>query len=448
LAVLADHHWRWIVLGSVPVTALWLALVAFRVGGEEIGVLIPFAVIGMAITGFVVWSAASRNQLALLTLLVAIVVVLSYRVRVENIPGEAVTDSREVQNYVKVGVWACVMVPCLVNWRSVKRVWADPGFAWMLAFVLLSVISAAWSMVPAVSGLSALGLLMYLSFACLLTDAIDEKTLIATLIWSLAGYCVINWLAAAMNPATGILDTGEFRLQGISGHPNMLASQAVIMMCLVIGGYSRNYISRRWYYIILGVGIVTLVATKSRTSTAAFLASVALLRYRRLFVAAAMVVLIVMTFVIITGQLDALTGLLVRDGNDDALAGRGDIWDYLTMKVSAQPLLGYGFNAFEANVVMDNPPNLIYPTVIPLPSHPHNNFLEVLFSGGLITLLPFVAWNVAIFRRWCVAPDLLRDLIVLFNLVSSFTEVSIAGPPFVGTLVLFIVLGLKKHAYE
>lgn len=446
--MLAEQNWRWIALASVPVTALWLVLVALRVGGDSLAVLVPYGVIGMGLVSAVVWSAAARQQPALLTLLVAIVVVLSYRVRVENIPGEPVTDSRELQNMVKVGVWACVILPCLMNWRSMRRIWSGPGSAWMLAFVLLSVISAAWSMVPTVSGLTALGLVLYLSFACLLTDTISEKTLINTLVVSLAVYCAANWLSAAINPETGVLDTGEFRLQGISGHPNMLGSQAVIMMCLLIGAYSRNYLPRRWFYLLLGLGIVTLLATKSRTSTAAFLASVALLRYRRLTIAGALLLLVGLTFVIISGQWDNLTGLLVRDGNDDALAGRGDIWDYLEMKIGQKPLLGYGFNAFEANVILDNPPNPNFPTVIPLPSHPHNNFLEVLFSGGFITLIAFVGWNVKMIQRWYMAPDLLRDLLVMFNLISSFTEVSIAGPPFVGTLVLFIVMGFQRHVTD
>jgi O-antigen ligase len=267
-----------------------------------------------------------------------------------------------------------------------------------------------------------------------------EREWLCTLIWGLAGYAVIDWVVALIDPSIGFWDVGSGRLQGISGHPNMLGQQMGTFLCLLIAG--RLYLGPKWFFGLLAFGIGTLLMTASRTSAMAVMISLCAYYYRRSFLLVALLLLVMSVFLILTGYFDNVTGLLVRDDNADALAGRGDIWEYLDLKVSQGPWLGYGFNTFEPNFEMDNPNvlNPTYPLVVAAPSHPHNNFLEVLFNGGIVTLVPYVMWNCLMLWRWFRRPEKIRDLFVLFVLAGSFTEVSIAGTPYLGSLTLFTLL--------
>jgi O-antigen ligase len=439
--VLTEIQWQRLTLAiALPVTAVWLSVVDARIGGDFC-YFIPLVAIGLIAIAVTLGSATARGHAALLGLLVVAVTVLSYRVRP---PDSGVEDGRDWQNMIKIGVWGCMLLPCLFNWRPIVRFWRDPGFATFLAFVVLSVASSAWSAVPVLTFASAVGLFVYLIFGSLIAGVISERTAMRTLIGSLAAYCIINWIVAALAPDMGFWDTGEsyLRLQGISGHPNLLGAQMAIFLCLLIGAYGRSYISRVAFLVLLGLGIVTLLGTQSRTSILSLVLSVAAVHYRRSFFIGALTCLVILTFVVMTDHLDQLISLFVREGNADALAGRTDIWDYLGQKIAERPLFGYGFNAFEATAELDIP-NLNNPmssTSGQPPSHPHNNFLEVLFSGGIVTMLPFMAWIVLMIKRWLLAPNVLRDLIILFLLFDSFTEVNVAGSPWLVSIVLFILL--------
>ena len=57
--------------------------------------------------------------------------------------------------------------------------------------------------------------------------------------------------------------------------------------------------------------------------------------------------LVLLTVAIITGTLEQIAALFVRQGDGDPLAGRGGIWDYVGTKILAHPWFGYGYNIFE-----------------------------------------------------------------------------------------------------
>jgi O-antigen ligase len=314
-------------------------------------------------------------------------------------------------------------------------------------------VSLVWSIYPTLSGVSAFGLLVYLVFGCLIAEMYQARTIVMVLIWSLAGYGIVNWLWATINPEYGWLDTYAFgsllRLQGISGHPNFLGGQMAMLMCLLMAAYNRAYLGRGWFYAILGLSSVTLLATQSRTAAASLVLSLLACRYRRAFLSGVAICLALLTLIVITGYLNVVTSLLVRQGDGDFLAGRDDIWEYMAPKMADRPLLGYGFNVFGNYYIYDHP-NMLNPES-PLngatyPSHPHNSYLEVLFSGGIITLLPFMAWTALLVWRWWVCPDYLRDLVILWIIFGSMTEIGVAGPPSLETLLCFVVLGIDHAA--
>jgi hypothetical protein len=100
--------------------------------------------------------------------------------------------------------------------------------------------------VPAYTAACAIGLVAYLGFACLAAQESDGRTICLALIWSLAAYQVATWVAAAAIPDFAYIppygDKLVYRLQGISGHPNILAKQAAVFLLLVIAARRCGYL--------------------------------------------------------------------------------------------------------------------------------------------------------------------------------------------------------------
>ena len=441
--MLADRLWPVLIIGGAT-TLLWLAIITSGAGGDLSVYLLPLTMAGGGAVAVMLTKAASRGHTALLLVLITALTVINYRVRGE--PENAI--ERDLQNMIKVAVWGCMLIPALINWRDIVPYFRDPRFGLYLIFIALSLASAAWSIDPLMTVVSASGLLVYLIFGPLLAEVFTTRALVNAMVWSLVGYDVANWLFAAFDPTIGFL-AGTMRLQGFSGHPNFLGSQTSVLLCLLIAAYYRGYIGRFWFWILLAFAVITLMATQSRTSgLSVFLAFVAC-RYRRLFFAVVLFALTCLTLIVITGYLDQLISIFVRPGDGDALAGRIDIWDYVVPKIADRPWFGYGFNIFERFYEFDNPnvlnPMLAHWGAAPIPPHPHNSYLEVLFSGGIITTIPFLAWFGLLLWYWYRYPDLLRDLLVLSSIFGSMTEVGLSGPPSLGTLVCFILLGIDHH---
>jgi O-antigen ligase len=434
---------RWLGLAGLG-TALWLAVLGSDISGEY-GYWLPFGVLGMVALVMLLGSAARPGQTALLMLLIVLMTAINYRVRATP---ENANDGRGLQNTFKVAVWLCLLTPAAINWRIIAVYFRDPRFSVFLVFIALSMASTAWSIEPLMTAVSALGMLIYLMFAALLAEVFSTRTLVVTMVWSLAAYGAANWLYILIDPGTAWLDTGSLtpRLQGMSGHPNFLGIQAAIPLCLLIGTYKRDYFGRVWFYLLCGLSIATLIASQSRTSAISLMLSYAICRWRRPFIAIVLLALVLLTVAMITGTLEQITALFVRQGDGDPLAGRGGIWDYVGTKILAHPWFGYGYNIFERYFEYDNP-NVLNPLFNnaqspPIPSHPHNSYLEVLFSGGIVTLVPYLVWSGLVIRQWYQRPDLLRDLLMLWFVFSSMTEVGFTGPPSLNLIVCFILIAI------
>jgi len=346
-----------------------------------------------------------------------------------------------------------MLVPCLVNWRAIIPYALDLRFNIYIAFIFLCIASTVWSIYPLMTLVSAAGLLIYVMFGCLLANTFPTQTLVLAIVWMLAAYLLGNWIWTAIDPDTGLLDPegsigALLRLQGMSGHPNFLGDQAAMFLRLVLVAYGQRYINRLWFTLMSTIGAVTFFATQSRTAALSLILSYVACRYRRAFLFTIIICLSILILMVITGTLNELNSLFVRQGDGDSLAGRLDIWDYLGPKIVDRHWFGYGFNIFEKYYEYDHP-NLLNP-MSPLfgtqiPSHPHNAYLEVLFSGGLITLTPYLVWSGLISWRWYIRPDLSRDLLMLWLMFGSMTEITMAGPPSLETLLCFIVLGMDRR---
>ncbi len=131
------------------------------------------------------------------------------------------------QNGLKVLLWGVSLTVFAVNFRHVRKYFADPVIRLFTALFLLALLSSAFSASPAISLSTSLGILSYIALATLLVEFVEFTSILRTLLLALTLYILCNLLAPFVVPdvAYMVIDpsTGELRYRGISGQPNTLA---------------------------------------------------------------------------------------------------------------------------------------------------------------------------------------------------------------------------------
>jgi len=76
----------------------------------------------------------------------------------------------------------------------------------------------------------------------------------------------------------------------------------------------------------------------------------------------------------------------------DSAKHRLFIWNFVANKILEKPILGHGFSA-SRNVIISDEEIIEYKEYrwSPLPLHPHNNILQILFETGLVGLITFLS---------------------------------------------------------
>lgn len=185
--------------------------------------------------------------------------------------------------------------------------------------------------------------------------------------------------------------TGDYRFAGTL-HPNSqglsLAAMCLAAFCLA---RESNWRQRR-YLVVLGVGLVFLVLTKSRTSFAGVVIALVVLATVRTasglkwsvglaglgsVCAAALVVLL---FGIDVERELTDVALLGRKEQAASLTGRKPIWTILSDYVTQRPLVGYGYDSFWTPDRIETVSSELQWGV----REAHSAYLDILLSVGVI----------------------------------------------------------------
>lgn len=438
-----------VLLCAVPFTAAWgCALYGNMLGPATYA--IPLGIGGLLLGLLGLHDVLLLKQRALLALLAFAAVGLNITFLTREI-GDVGLDA---QTGLKIGTWVALLGVSVLNGRRLLPILADPAIALFTAFTLVACASAAWSPVPVFTAGCAAGLLAYLGFSALIAATVSERMVVTVLIWGLAAFLLLTWLAAALAPSSAWLPPYEkpvYRLQGISGHPNILAKQSAVFILLVIAARRRGHMGRLPGWLLLGLGIVTLLATNSRTALLAVVLAWLLvdLRSRRLLLAGIAAGTVLLGLVVLAGStgilpgIDVLLGSASRSGDASeilTLTGRTELWGFVWEKVLQRPLQGYGFNAF--GPIMSR----AWYGNEDAGAEAHNSFLQALFTVGLLGTVPFVSAFIVLLRRWMERPNALRDLFTVYVLIAGATEAELTALPVLLTLAAFLAFALDAAA--
>lgn len=305
--------------------------------------------------------------------------------------------------------------------------------AW-LAFLLSFLASSTYAPIVQVSFISSLAFVGCLLFSLYMTKKFGEK-LVVTLVISLVGFVsILSLIVYFVYPDLGRMHAwlgDEFgtngRITGIVGTPNGLGGISSISLMLSLF-YFRNlsFWSRVGVLLSALPTSACLIMSDNRMSFGSLIICLGIYFASKgnkvvNFALAGLIALLMI--LIFASAPDAFMALVARSGEASEITtatGRSIIWQVVLERIADRPLMGWGYASATSILPMD--PRLFYAA-----AHCHNLYLEVLFSGGLMSFLLFltalIATLTAGIRHRCFEPMVL----LLFFLIRGCTEPSPFG---------------------
>lgn len=421
--------------------------------GRDFQGLLYLLLVPMLLAGALAVYAATLGSRAVLTGLLAVIAIVPNITFETHKIGDVGLD---IQNGSKFLIWVILLVIVAVNLRRIRTLLLDPAIALFLLYAAVAALSAIWSVAPAYSLASAIGMAAYATFPCVLAKELDERTVVTTLALALAAYLAGNLGVTVADPAIAFFkDETGMRLQGVAGHPNSLGAQSAIMICLLLVCRARRYLRAAAIYPLLALAMACLVLSDSRSSMLAALLAWCVVQVRSNrprartigFVggAAGVALFLAATEGLIPSTSQILADLS-RSGQASEIAtlsGRTELWRLTWRMMLNHPFLGYGFNT--AEIVLTP----VWFTPIPSASaNAHNMLLQSLLTLGMLGTLPLAALVAVLAYRLIAAPSLLRDYIAVFVFVSGMAEADMSTTPVLLTFVFGCGLAIAARRAE
>jgi O-antigen ligase len=382
----------------------------------------------------------SRAALIAYAALVVFITDAAFRSRA---PGET---SADWQNLLKFVVWLGAGSIGYFQMQPLRNVLSWPPPTWLLAFVVLCLLSSVYSLTPTYSLGCSLALLSLYPFASALVRKLSEAEILWTLVGALTAFLVTGWVVYYGLPPLGAVweqvDEGGvvLRMSGIAGHPNELGTLSAIQLGAI---FLLWYVHRCRLAIAIplaAIGLITLIASDSRTAMVELvLASAAvLLRRSPLALGGALLAAALGLLICFAGSfsIDELLGQVSRSGNANevlSLTGRLEIWNFVLQRILESPIIGWGYNS--SKFLLSQHP-FVYGLTL---ETTHNVLLQVLLSVGLVGTLPVMALLVHLGIDLVRRPAPFRDFFYVASLVDALTESNVLGStPTLFTLLLFM----------
>ncbi|WP_267359195.1 MULTISPECIES: O-antigen ligase family protein [unclassified Methylobacterium] len=437
---------------AVPAALALVAALASPVLGEA-AYAMPVLALVAAAAAIVLLGALRGRPWAIGAILAFTIVGLNINFRLREI-GDVGLDW---QNGTKLATWLAVVGVAAARYRTLAVLLRDPAVACVAVYGILALASAAWSPTPAYTGANAFGLVAALCLAALIAVDLGTVRALRVSVASLCALMLISLAGGVAVPDIAFTPPSDvetvYRLQGFSGHPNVLGQQAVILCLLAVAAWRLRAVGPAAFLAALALGLATVMASRSRFALTAFLVGWAfVVLRRRLPLAAAIAIPALAAATLVAGiaavvplpDPDALFGELSRTGSANeitTLTGRTDLWAAAAGRIAERPLFGWGFNGTEG-MLLDALPKTFVGSAV----NAHNMIVQTLLSLGFVGSIPAFGFLGILVAKAVSAPEPLRDNITVFVLVNGMGEVEIFGTPVLLTLLAY--WAIARHAAE
>jgi exopolysaccharide production protein ExoQ len=313
-----------------------------------------------------------------------------------------------------------ILAAAVLIWRfSFAALLAREVNRFLIAFIVLALLSTAWSIEPAITMRRFVLLCIdcVVCCACVMVGWYERRFqeilrsyLTALMIGSLI--FIIIWPDLAKEQGTTISLAGAWH--GLTGQKNALGHSASIATFLWLHGLLTKEV--KFWKFALGFSAAVACLILSRSSTALFCALFSnmllllLLRgpkgKRRFMVfmvtvfAALIVVYSLAALNIVPGLDFLLQPFIATTGKDATFSGRTHIWAVLREHISHRPLLGTGYGAYWIGPVPRSPSTETMERFSTYyPSEGHNGYLDNLNDLGYVGLMCLLGFLLVFLRQ-------------------------------------------------
>lgn len=290
-------------------------------------------------------------------------------------------------------IWVCLGVVGLmliISRRADLRLIRRGPLFWYLGFVVLALISSAWSASPMVTAYRAIQHGVAVVLVISLRDQLRHLNLFLgiyiainwafVMIWATGIHGGNDWIAGMGEQTAFLADAGslQWRFQSTAGHPShisIVAAVAAISLATRVSG-------RRWLSQSMGLCwmVATVILTVSRTAIAGMCGGLAVVAFGRHKLAVLLCVAgTVIPASMLTPPIREKAGAYLRRGQTSqqfgSMTGRMPIYERVMEMARENAMTGIGFQSMRVEPIADGW------------LHTHNLFLESLTSLGVIGVM-------------------------------------------------------------
>lgn len=349
-------------------------------------------------------------------------------------------EGADWQSFLKLGIYSVATIWGFLALRERARLLHFPYWA-LGAFATLALLSVSYSPVPLFTFYAAVTFSGLFMFSLAATERLPEATLVQCVVVATAAHVLIALCLLALAPDLAIdprfAHSRLTRLEGVSGHPNVLGWTASLLVIALLLLYRNHGLSTLAFLSLLMPGLAALALTWSRTSMVALALTLLAITVRRRLVPLIGLVFVSVVVILLTTSLDSgvsvtdLARWLSRSGDPQEVlqvTGRTTIWATGIREYFERPILGVGYGA-------------IRELAAGRLGTAHNLLLDTLLTTGLVGVALLLAVLVKQVIDLYHRPSPFRDAVFVYALLVGLTEPSIAAPvPNVLTLTWLLSL--------
>jgi exopolysaccharide production protein ExoQ len=278
---------------------------------------------------------------------------------------------------------------------------------WMLAIVLLALLSCLWSEFPGLSLRRGVGFVATMVFGAYFGMRFSLKQQLQLLAWSLAWAIALSLFFVILLPNYGITaGTHAGAWRGIFFTKNVLGKtmffSTAVFWTLATTAPASDRGNRLWLWGGLASSIAMIVMSDSASAMVNAVMFIAIMtvvqnfRFRAESAVIALSLLLVfacLLTVIITINLESIFQLF---GRDTTLTGRAELWPSVLLMIRQRFWLGYGYSGFWNG--MEGASAFVWKATKWTPPDAHNGLLDTWLDLGLIGVLIVVRgyWNLLV----------------------------------------------------
>jgi len=348
-----------------------------------------------------------------------------------------------------LGIGLSLAIPLAVIVAGGLRINNRIQIMWLVFFGSL-IATSAYAVNPQLALLYTGAFVGCFLFATWLNQQFSETEVVTLLIGTIGLIAAISLVVYFVDPTLGRMHAwlgSEFgannRARGIAGSANGLGSMTAIGMILSMLYFRRASLAQRGIMLAAApFELACLILSDNRTGMLMLVLAPLVMLARKgnrafNFLLLGLGGCLILTVLVLAP--DLVLGSVSRTGEAGEVTsanGRALIWSVVTEMIQQQPLFGYGYGS--ATFILPADPRLFN-----VAAHTHNLYLEVLFSGGIVALLLFIAALVVTFydgiRNSCFEPLL---IVAFFLLRGLFEPAPFGGAPTYAGYVFFIMVAI------